>query len=148
MYILSLLYDKDIECVKRLLKRENIYLDDIKNICYKTKNDRLTSNPLIEGLRISYENIVFLCSEMEFLGMLYDKGIASDLILKYYGRIIVETYAKLHPLLRRPDKNVNLFPYYTKIYKDAKLRILALDFYENLIIKLSIKSSNFMVLLR
>ena len=57
---------------------------------------------------------------MEYLGALYNKGIASDYIIGYYERMIVETYEKLSPILSNPKDTSEKYPYYMKMYIDAK----------------------------
>jgi len=120
MYILSALYDRDIDNAKRLVGKKDINLDDIKKLCGKGKNSRLTVVPAIEYLYTSYKTILNFSSEMEYLGTLYNKGIASDYIIEYYRKMIIETYEKLCPLLCGPKKNAENYPYYKKMYIAAK----------------------------
>lgn len=122
MYILSALYDRDIENAKRLAGKKDVYLDDIKKICSKGKNSRLTGVLAIEYLYTSYKTILYFSSEMEYLGTLYDKGIASDYIIEYYRKMIIETYEKLCPILSGPKENADNYPYYKKMYIAAKKR--------------------------
>ena len=122
MYILSNLYISDIECAKSLLRKKNIYLNDIKNLCCKNKNSRLTVIPAIEDISTSYKNIVYFCSEMEYLGTLYGKGVASEFILEYYGELIIETYEKLSPILSDPNNSYTYYPRYKSLYNHAKIR--------------------------
>lgn len=122
MYVLSVLYDRDIENAKRLVGKKDIYLDDIKKLCSKGKNSRLTVVPAIEYLYTSYQTILYFTSEMEYLGTLYNKGIASDYIIDYYRNLIVETYEKLCPILCGPKENADNYPYYKMMYIAAKKR--------------------------
>lgn len=122
MYVLSVLYDRDIENAKRLVGKKDIYLDDIKKLCSKGKNSRLTVVPAIEYLYTSYQTILYFTSEMEYLGTLYNKGIASDYIIDYYRNLIVETYEKLCPILCGPNDVAGNYPYYKKMYIAAKKR--------------------------
>ncbi len=122
MYILSALYDRDIENAKRLAGKKDVYLDDIKKICSKGKNSRLTGVPAIEYLYTSYKTILYFSSEMEYLGTLYDKGIASDYIIEYYRKLIIETYERLSPILCGPNDIAENYPYYKQMYVAAKKR--------------------------
>lgn len=124
VYIFSNDYNRDIEKIKRILGKEDISLNDIKNLCYKRGQKHIKIKPQEkEELRKSYEKILHFCSKLEYLGVIYESEVADEIIIDYYGATITESYQILESLITSANnKHISLYPHYTHLYNRARVR--------------------------
>lgn len=129
-YIFSRAFDEDIKIVKLFLDmndNDNVGLEDFRKILYdnnptESKKSAI-NNEMRERLRISYNKIRYLCSRMEYLGVLSMEPGVYTLILAYYGYTITKTYERLTLFIEKTRKNSNsneLYIHYTQLYTLAK----------------------------
>lgn len=69
-YINSSNFDKDIERIKKQTQKEQISLQDFKNVCYNDNKEDIDEEEIIH-LRKSYNMIIRFCNKMEYLGFIY-----------------------------------------------------------------------------
>lgn len=130
-YIFSRAFDEDIKMVKLFLDlndNDNVGLEDFRKILHDNKNPTESekfaiNNETRERLRISYNKIRYLCSRMEYLGVLSMEPGVYTLILAYYGYTITKTYERLTLFIEKTRNNPNsneLYTHYTQLYNLAK----------------------------
>lgn len=132
-YILdSRKFREDIKTVKQRLNMadgEDVSLADFKKvfnqhltIAGRTINDEEVKKEE-ERLRKAHKKIRYFCSRMEYLGVISEEKEVDALILKYYGRTIVDSYEKLEHIIlktREQQTDKRLYIHYSKLYKLAK----------------------------
>lgn len=122
-YINSSSYKNDIDRIKQLTKKEEISLQDFKNICYKKGNAYDIDDKENRYLRNNYNMIIRFCSQMEYLGFIYYYS-STNIIVDYYGRTILNMYRRLRPLIeiKNSEKTDYLYFYFAYLYNYAEKR--------------------------
>lgn len=128
-YIMSKKYNNDIATIKDYLGIDDVGLDDFKKIVIQNLKredldiDEETKNKIKEELRKGYNKIEHFCEKMEYLGIMAQDNIASDLIVGYFGDIIIDTYQRLEPLIVKTQndrRKADLYPNYACLYQLVK----------------------------
>ena len=121
-YLNSKSYYDDIERIKQLTKKEDISLQDFKDICYEDGFGGIDENEKTY-MRNSYNMILRFCSRMEYLGFIY-YNTSTNIIVDYYGRTILNLYKRLKPLIetKKDDKTEYLYFYFAYLFNYAKQR--------------------------
>jgi len=120
-YILSDVFNRDCKALEKTSISRKISIGDFK----KLKNKK--------SLSISpYECVRYFCDKMDFIGIIVKEkylDTADTALFDYYGKVIINSYKTLEPLLlnSREKEETDVFYHFTYLYNAASNRKLDIE---------------------